>query len=118
MVLTERCCVLMKIKQIVAPFSYIIQGEYAEINAVQFSYYCPKCNIKINHEKHCIFELKYCFNCGQKLDIGDTEEIELVPKPIKPIKIKMSDIFSNPKPVELCGEIFETIYIKDISKYL
>ena len=111
----ERCCVRMKVKQIITPFSYITQDGYVEINSVQFSHYCPKCSICIDYKMKSIYDLKYCFNCGQKLDISG---IELTPKPIKPIRLKWTDIFSESESVKLCGRMFETIVSKDISKYL
>ena len=105
----------MKVKQIIAPYSYITQDGYVEINSVQFSHYCPKCGICIDYKMKSIYDLKYCFNCGQKIDISG---IELMPRPIKPIRIKWDDIFSETEPTELCGRMFGTIVSKDISKYL
>lgn len=105
----------MKVKQTIVPYKYSIQGEYAEIDSVQFCHYCPKCNICIDHKMKNIYDLKYCFNCGQKLD---TREIELVARPIEPIKIKCSDIFSESEPINLYGRMVGTVRSKDLSKYL
>lgn len=105
----------MKVKQIISPHTSITQDGYVEIDSVQFSHYCPKCGICIDYKMNSIYDLKYCFNCGQKIDISG---IELIPKPIKPIRLKWNDVFSEPEHIKISGRIFETIVSKDISEYL
>ena len=100
----------MKIKQIVSPYLYTIQEGYIELKGIQFSHYCPKCNICIDYKMNYIYDLKYCFNCGQKLDIS---EIELTPRPIKPIKIKLPNVSNGSNSIDLDEIMLESLKSKD-----
>lgn len=105
----------MKVKQDILPFSYSSDGEYLEINGVQFSHYCPNCNICLDYKMEHFFDLKYCFNCGKKLDLSG---VILTPKPIRTIKIKLSDVINGKNRTDVYKDMVESINRTDLTEDL
>lgn len=106
----------MKIKEIAFISRARTHGEYSEILEVDYVHRCPKCGIRLDYKMKNWSDLKFCFNCGIKID---TKGMHRLPELLeKPIIVKNKDVFSVGEPIKYRGTTLVTTICEDISGLL
>lgn len=102
-----------KIREVVAPLESLQIGNKSRILRVQFSHYCPACGQELDN-KMSIWEMKHCFNCGQKLD---SSEIRTTPMRLQePIEISNKELVTSVSYINVCGQVIQIHTFKDLSE--